>query len=362
MVKMYKCIDVFKESFDLHGRNVIIYGKGVSALNLYVQLYTQNINVLGFTDSFVKETGTTFAGLKCFTFDELRSIKDLVLYVSTGIYKYKIEILEKIKELDNAVVLVRGEVWAAGEYDTNRLKEKMQQDKDEIDYVRDALCDEKSIKTFDNLLKYRSSNEASLIEEVFEKGHPQYFPDGDIFGPEPGEIFIDAGSYNGETCHAFSRWNENYSKIYLMEPDELMYQVAQEYIKLKGLHDVVFVNKAAYSCSTDLSFKNIASSGSSRIDADGISKVGTISIDEMLDDKKATFIKMDIEGAEMKALEGAEKTITEYRPKLAISIYHEEDDLWKIPFFIKKKYPDYKLYIRHYTAITTETILYAVKK
>lgn len=87
--------------------------------------------------------------------------------------------------------------------------------------------------------------------------------------------------------------------------------------------------------------------------------VKTISIDEMLEGEKCTFIKMDIEGAEMEALQGAQKSISKYYPKLAISIYHKDDDLWKIPYYIKKTWPEYKLYIRHYTYVTTETVLYA---
>lgn len=71
---------------------------------------------------------------------------------------------------------------------------------------------------------------------------------------------------------------------------------------------------------------------------------------------------MDIEGAEMDALIGSEKTITEYHPKLAISIYHKDDDLWTIPYYLMKKYPFYRFFIRHYSSITTETILYATER
>ena len=94
----------------------------------------------------------------------------------------------------------------------------------------------------------------------------------------------------------------------------------------------------------------------------GVNKIETISIDEMLDGQRASYIKMDIEGAEMEALQGAHDTINKFRPKLAISVYHKEDDLWNIPYYLHEKYPWYKFYLRHYTTITTETILYAVEK
>ena len=66
-------------------------------------------------------------------------------------------------------------------------------------------------------------------------------------------------------------------------------------------------------------------------------QIKAVSIDEMLAGERASFIKMDIEGAEMPALIGAQKTIEKYKPKLAISIYHKEDDLWEIPYYILDK-------------------------
>ena len=120
-------------------------------------------------------------------------------------------------------------------------------------------------------------------------------------------------------------------------------------------------NKGAYSKNTAITFSRDIESGSSRISEDGEISIKTISIDEMLNGGEATYIKMDIEGAEKEALLGCERTINLYHPKLAISIYHNEDDLWDIPFCLMKKYPFYKYYIRHYTDITTETILYAVE-
>lgn len=147
-----------------------------------------------------------------------------------------------------------------------------------------------------------------------------------------------------------------------MEPDYTMQRVTKEYIKLKQLNAVTVIGKGAYSHSTTLRFNNSIESGSSCINEQGKARIETISIDEMLNGQRVSYIKMDIEGAEMEALNGAHNTINKFRPKLAISVYHKEDDLWNIPDYLHKEYPWYKFYLRHYTPITTETILYAMEK
>ena len=63
----------------------------------------------------------------------------------------------------------------------------------------------------------------------------------------------------------------------------------------------------------------------------------------------ASFIKMDIEGAEMKALQGAKDTIKRNHPVLAISIYHSNEDMVRIIPYIHGLIPQYDLYIRHHT-------------
>ena len=89
--------------------------------------------------------------------------------------------------------------------------------------------------------------------------------------------------------------------------------------------------------------------------------INVLSIDDFMKDKEApTFIKMDIEGSETEALLGAKKIIKKYKPKLAISVYHNATDLWKIPLLIKSLNNDYKIYLRHYSNEIMDTICYAV--
>ena len=254
------------------------------------------------------------------------------------------------------------DVYGAGEYPVADLKKKIENDKLIIERVREILNDEYSKKTLDNLINYRLTNDTRLIREVFVDEHKQYFPGEDILKPSCDEVFLDVGACNGATSVDFSEWvNGKYEKIYMFEPDKTMYYVCMEYAKLKNINNVQFVNKAAYSHSELRSFNENFLSGSSSLKENGTSMVECASIDDILAGERATYIKMDVEGAEMEALIGCEKTIQAYRPKLAISIYHKDDDLWKIPYYLMKKYPFYKFYMRHYTSITTETVLYATE-
>ncbi|HXA38380.1 MAG TPA: FkbM family methyltransferase [Phenylobacterium sp.] len=89
----------------------------------------------------------------------------------------------------------------------------------------------------------------------------------------------------------------------------------------------------------------------------------TITIDETLEKlgfDRVNFIKMDIEGAELEALKGAEGSIRRRRPKLAISLYHRPEDFTEIPRYIDSLDLGYKFYLEHHTLYGNETVLFAV--
>lgn len=91
----------------------------------------------------------------------------------------------------------------------------------------------------------------------------------------------------------------------------------------------------------------------------------TISIDDFVKEnniEKVDFIKMDIEGAELYALEGAKETIRKFRPKLAIASYHSLNDLFNIPKWILDLDLGYEIFIDHYTIHTEETVCFAILK
>ena len=88
--------------------------------------------------------------------------------------------------------------------------------------------------------------------------------------------------------------------------------------------------------------------------------VEAVTIDETIQtDQKIRLIKMDIEGAEYQALVGARKTIQREKPGLAISIYHNPEDYYRLADLIKGYVPEYNLAVRHHKERHVDTVLYA---
>ena len=69
---------------------------------------------------------------------------------------------------------------------------------------------------------------------------------------------------------------------------------------------------------------------------------------------------MDIEGAEKQAILGAKSIIQEQNPILALSIYHKPEDFWELPLLIKSINKKCRMYIRHHTSYSADTVLYCV--
>ena len=123
--------------------------------------------------------------------------------------------------------------------------------------------------------------------------------------------------------------------------------------------DVEIIPFGLWSKRTELKFLAGKKVGS-RISKNGTEFVPVDTIDHVCASDKVTFIKMDIEGAELEALRGAADVIRRDKPKLAISIYHKPKDYFEIPFFVKELVPEYRLYIRHHKMVYFDTVLYAV--
>lgn len=188
----------------------------------------------------------------------------------------------------------------------------------------------------------------------------EYFYE-DFLNYEREEIFIDAGCYDLSTTTDFRKVCSGLIKSYAFEPDSVNYKRCLSRIENEKdkLPEVVLYPYGTWNSKTELRFSATAD-GSSHI-GEGECIINTVSIDECVDkSEKITFIKMDVEGAELESLKGACETIKRDKPKLAICIYHKPEDMYTLPLYIKSLVPEYKFYLRSYSNADHEMVLYAV--
>ena len=185
----------------------------------------------------------------------------------------------------------------------------------------------------------------------------QYF-DAEIFVPKAEEIFVDGGALDGEDTVSFFQWCHGAdAKAYVFEPAPCNQSRLRKLVESDGR--IEYIDKGMWSEKGELRFsKEMVCSG--RISNYGEEVVEVVSLDEVLNGSEVSFIKMDIEGSEMQALLGCKETIVKHKPRLAICVYHKIEDILEIPKLVLEFNPDYKLYLRHYGYVDTETVLYAV--
>lgn len=186
----------------------------------------------------------------------------------------------------------------------------------------------------------------------------QYF-DLPYFSFSRDEVFVDAGFCDGSTTKSFIDWvSGEFKEIYCFELDKANYELYKDEIYASYGEKVKIFNKGVWSEEKRLKYLG-GLKGSSRLSDDGDQIASLIDLDTCLKGKNITFIKMDIEGAELEALKGARDLILIKRPKLAICIYHKVDDIFTLPQYLLSLHSDYKFALRHYGLSDTETVLYA---
>lgn len=231
-------------------------------------------------------------------------------------------------------------------------------DKESIDAVRLLLADERSKCLLDQIVEKRK--EGFLDYTDIKEDGDEYF-EHDFFTYSKEEVFVDAGGFDGDTIEEFAAFTQNnYEQIYSFEPDKNMAKLLEAKL-YKYNNKVKFYPYGLYSEKTTLPFCNDNQVYSSHIvsDDEASSYIQCVKLDDIVGDKRVTFVKMDIEGAEIPALYGAKNVILKNIPKLAICIYHKPRDLWEIPLLIHSWVPEYKFYIRHFGARYYGTILFA---
>ncbi|MCR5688379.1 MAG: FkbM family methyltransferase [Lachnospiraceae bacterium] len=219
--------------------------------------------------------------------------------------------------------------------------------------IYDSLCDEESKDVFEAFLHARYTGDVGRISSLCREG---YLYDWELLGLCADDTVMDGGAYIGDTAAEMEKYLGTLpKKVFCFEPDEKnIAEIRKTYGMTKA---VVPVCAGLYSRDDILSFSGGGSIGSSLSD-DGEDRVSVTAPDLHDEYRDVTVIKMDIEGSEPEALAGMARLIGENHPRLAVCIYHNNDDVIKIYSELKRY--GYRFYMRQHSHSCEETVLYAV--
>ena len=376
-IRRWKEVKEFIEKNDAF----FIFGSGIAGHTVKNYLTSLNKDVVGFIDNDPSKMGSYIDEIKVYSPVILEKEK-IPIIVSSGWF------IEIAHQLENEFGLQCGkEFFPFYAYEwflshTHIGKEFFDLYKasyDEISFLMEYLADEFSKNLLSQIIWYRSL--FLNPERIKEEDLPVYYQCKtyerksllyqSILALKEKNCYthyalsrnyrtiIEAGAYIGDTAILFSELYPE-AKIYSFEPSLKNFEALIE--NVSGRENIVPLNFGLWSLSGKAKISiNPVNPRTNKIDMINNGDIKLISIDEFVESEniKPDLIKLDIEGAEMEALKGATNTLSRYYPDLIIAIYHKGSDLWEIPLFILRNFPQYKLYIHHSDVFISSTVVVA---
>lgn len=324
--------DTLKDS----DKPLVLYGMGLGAEKIMSELEQRGMRAddIFASDEFVR--GHSFKGYKVLRYSEVcEKHKDfnVVLCFASRID----EVIDRIAEIDGEHTVFAPDVPVAGGGLFTR--EYITENEEKFDRAYSLLADEESKRVYKDILNFKVSGKIKYLLSSFCDKSKVY---SDILNLNEDEEIIDLGAYDGDTIREFTAaTGGKYKHITALEPDKKSYKKLLK--NTDGMKNISTLNMGVWSKRDTLIF-DAEAGRNSKLSAEGVS-IEVTDIDSL--NIAPTFIKADIEGSEMKALEGAEKTIKKYLPKLYICAYHRNEDLFALPLKIKELSEKYKIYFRH---------------
>lgn len=350
----------------LKEKRVLIYGAGFTGTALKDILNRYNIDIECFLDIKAKEIKCVL-DKKVYRAEEYGESNDLgsvtiILCVNTTREKRE-QIIKYLKNLGANDIVLYDEIYFSLSSICNANssiveKEYYIDNKKKFIDVFDLLDDELSRNTYIKCLftwMLRSLDEApSLVNEK------QYFPYS-INMSRGYSTFVDCGAFIGDTINELLAQEEKVETIVAFEPDRVSFSKLSQYTNNLEVNKVILMPYGVSNESKQLKFEETGNVGS-KLSDQGECCIQCMRLDDALKEVKPTFLKMDIEGEEYRAIVGAQSTISEYKPDLAICIYHSIDDYFRIPLLINSWNLGYKFYLRAHAEGAIEVVLYATCK
>ncbi len=331
---------------------IVLYGTGNGADRVVDEFAKRNIRIEACfaSDGFVRDR--SFRGFKVISYKEAKDRYGRMAIV-LGFGTHDRAVIENIKRIAGENDLYMPDLLEDEEGNIFD-REYYERHKDEIDSILPILSDDISRRSYQSIIDFRLSG---CIDFLFED-QTEDIDAWKLLSIKDEETFIDLGAYNGDTINRFLSFNRKYKRLVAVEPDKKSFKKLLR--NTEGLENLTLYNAAISDIDGSIEFKDGRGRGSNGVKAADSSLIASLTIDRIAGEG-ASIIKFDTEGFEREALLGGISTIKSYKPRMAISIYHRIDDLWKLPRLVLDINPEYRLYIRKSIALPYwDTCLYTI--
>ncbi len=256
--------------------------------------------------------------------------------------------------------------WRYSQYmpfeDRLELPHRVTEDPNAIRAGYALLSDARSRLEFAAQIQWRSSLNYDCLPKPDPPDEMYYAPD--LVSLSGREVLADCGAFDGDSIRMFlERTHGQFLHIYAIEPDTKNRAALDKYLALLPCEVRQRISVLPFGLSDRdevVSFDASGTVGSRVVAGSGSESIQCRRLDDILDGPQPTLIKMDIEGAEPRAILGAAATIRASRPILAICAYHKCEHLWTLPVLIKNALPEYEIFLRRYAEECWETVYYAI--
>jgi len=354
MFESYSLWDRLRET----DKPIFMYGTGNGGDKIIAALEAHGGHLTGIfaSSGFVRDR--YFHGYKVVSYDDVINAhgNDIIILLAFGTtlqsVREFIEYLDKTHELIIPdVPLYGGDVFDFEYFTKNR---------DRLQSALDLLGDDRSRDIFADTVNFRLTGKIKYLLNT----SPVTESLSELLSEQDIRYIFDGGAFKGDSTADFAA-TLSPEIIYAVEADPKTHKKLSDYAAIETRTHVTPINAALWDCDGEIEYVSSASRGSGEAGANKRAKVTVIpskTIDSILHNAPIDLIKLDIEGAENKALDGAINVISSAQPNMIVSLYHRTGDLFTLIERIHALLPSHKLYLRRVDCIPMWDLnLYAVR-
>jgi FkbM family methyltransferase len=348
---------------------LVLFGAGNLGRKTLAGLRARGVRPLAFADSDPTKWGTTVDGLDVLSPDDSAakfgsSAAFVVCVWRAGATEHFADNHRTLTGLGcDVVVHVASLLWKYADqflpHYALDLPERVLQDADRVRAAFHVWEDDESRAEFVAQLKWRLRLDFDALGEPHET--EMYYP-SDLYRLRSKDVIVDCGVFDGDTLRStLAAAGGELAAAVGFEPDRL--NRAKALVWRDGLpgrlRDRITIRPEAVGASAGSVHFVCTGTPSSTLGVEG-DEVAVVTLDETLGGLSPTFLKIDVEGAELDVLLGARQLLQAGRTIVAACAYHVQSHLWELPLLLRQYVPSYRLWLRPHGIEVWDLVCYAV--